>query len=118
MSKLPTALLASLDLWHRRLGHVDPNTVKAMVNNKVVEGIEFQSSGVNQCEGCILGKGRRAPFPKFSTTRSTSLLEIVNSDVMSPFEVSSLGGSRYVVTFIDDFSRWTVTYAMKSKAEV
>ena len=32
--------------------------------------------------------------------------------------VDSIGGSKYFVTFIDDFSRYTTVYTMKNKNEV
>ena len=32
--------------------------------------------------------------------------------------VTSVGGSRYFVTFIDDYSRYTTVYMMKHKSEV
>lgn len=45
-------------------------------------------------------------------------MDLVHSDVYSPNEVASLGGKRYLVTFIDDFSRYTVVYFLKEKSEV
>jgi len=44
-------------------------------------------------------------------------LELVHSDVCGPLETPSLGGSRYFVTFIDDFSKWTFVYTMKKKSD-
>eukprot|EP00171_Calliarthron_tuberculosum_P022304 IDg22304t1 len=59
----------------------------------------------------------RAPIPKVSTTRAQDLLELVHSDVAGPLPVTSKGGARYFVTFIDDKSRWTEVYPMKTKSE-
>ena len=72
---------------------------------------------VSACTGCALGKAQRTPIPKKSQFRCSRLLELVHSDLNGPIEVPSLGGSRYFVTFIDDFSRWTSLYTMKAKSE-
>jgi len=71
----------------------------------------------DKCVGCVMGKGHRTTIPKLSTSKSNRLLELVHSDVNGPLEIPSLGGSRYFVTFVDDFSRWTVMYTMKAKSE-
>ena len=46
------------------------------------------------------------------------LLEAVYTDVCGPFEIESLGGNRYFVTFIDDYSRKLWIYLLKRKSEV
>eukprot|EP00794_Sanderia_malayensis_P014530 gene14530-biopygen11634 len=45
------------------------------------------------------------------------LLELIHSDV-GIVNIDSVGGSRYYVTFTDDFSRYTVIYFLKKKSEV
>eukprot|EP00171_Calliarthron_tuberculosum_P001057 IDg1057t1 len=111
-----TALVASLNLWHQRLGHVSPSGIKSMADNEVVHGIELCNSQNNDaCIGCILGKGTRAPIPKSSSTKTKKVLELVHSDVMGPLEVPSVGRNRYIITFIDDYSNWTVEYTMQNK---
>ena len=45
-------------------------------------------------------------------------LEMVHTDVWGPSPVSSLGGSRFYVTFIDDFSRKVWVYFLKHKSDV
>jgi hypothetical protein len=69
------------------------------------------------CEGCVEGKQHRAPFPKDGATRATKPLEIVHSDVCGPMRTTSMGGARYFVTFIDDFSRRVWIYMLKTKGE-
>ena len=115
-----SALLAkSTQLWHQRLAHIQPATIIEMSKSQAVRGLEIDDSREQTmtCAGCALGKAHRAVIPKKSHTRSTKLLELVHSDVNGPLEVPSLGGSRYFVTFIDDFSRWTSLYTMKTKSE-
>jgi len=63
----------------------------------------------------MLSKIHGLPFPKESITKSNELLELVHADVCGPFRVSSLGGSRYFVTFIDDKSRRIFVYFIRNK---
>lgn len=42
----------------------------------------------------------------------------MHSDVCGPMHEGSIGGSRYFLTFIDDFSRFVHVYFLKSKGEV
>ena len=64
-----------------------------------------------------MGKQHRQPFPKKSQSRSSQPLELIHSDVCGPMSVNSVGGSRYFVTFIDDYSRFTTVYFMKHESE-
>jgi hypothetical protein len=60
------------------------------------------SEGV--CEGCILDKHPEEKFEKGKETRTSSSLELVQSDIMGPFSHSSINKASYVITFIDDYS--------------
>ena len=44
-------------------------------------------------------------FLKTGRTPKVEKLELVHIDLWGPFPVTSLGGSRYYITFIDDSSR-------------
>jgi hypothetical protein len=84
----------------------------------MVVGIqELQSAYKGVCRGCALGKNIKKTFPS-SENRSKKILDLIHSDVCSPMPVKSLGGSLYYVTFIDDFSRKTWMYLLKTKDEV
>ena len=65
-----------------------------------------------------MGKQHRCPYPQGHSECSTQTFEVIHSNVCGPRSVSSLGGSRYYVTFIDDYTRYTCVYFMKNKSEV
>ncbi len=69
------------------------------------------------CEGCIQGKHQRTSFPKDEATRASQLLEILHTDVCKPMKITSNGGVRYFLTFIDDFSKKTHVYFFNAKGE-
>ncbi len=114
------ACVASMQLWHERLAarrserHRKNGSIMGVVKGVNISG-PLQSPQV--CVGCIYGKGHRLPFPKTSISRSTAVLDLVHSDVLRPVNVPSLGGSRYFITFIDDYSKWTTVYIMRNKSE-
>lgn len=93
--------------------------IKKMDRNEVVDDISVSPSQPFNMPGCIYGKGHRktwAASPDVSST-STVLLQLVNSDVMGIIAIKALGGTRYVVAFIEDLSRWTTTYVMRTNSE-
>ena len=49
---------------------------------------------------------------------SSRKLQLIHSGVCGPMPVESLGGQRYFVTIIDDYSRCCMVHFMKHKSEV
>ena len=116
------AFLASktgdIDLWHRRMGHLSIDAFKKLANG-MVEDLDIDSNRAPDfCKACLQGKQHRIPFPTSGATRATDILEIVHSDVCGPMSKTSLGKTRYFLTFIDDKSRMTFVYFLRSKDEV
>jgi len=70
------------------------------------------------CENCIYGKQKRIRFLRVGKEKKSEKLELVHTDIWGPTQVSSLGGSRYYVTFIDDATRKTWIYCIKNKSDV
>ena len=86
---------------------------KDMVKGMNISGIDV--SDENVCHGCVLGKSKRLPFPKKSEHFTSKPLELIHSDVCGPVHVPSFGGSRYFVSFTDDFSRYVTVSILKTK---
>jgi hypothetical protein len=65
-------------------------------------------------KGCVFGKHHQEPFQYGKAWKVKNLLELVHSDV-SRINLHSLIGTRYILTFIDDLSRFTWVYFLKNK---
>ena len=74
------------------------------------------SEGV--CLGCEAGKHPEEKYDKGKSWKTTTVLELVHSDVVGPFPVPSFGKARYVLTFIDDYSGYTWVFFLTHKSEV
>jgi transposase InsO family protein len=68
------------------------------------------------CEDCLVGKQHRDSIPKSSIWKSTKRLELVHSDICGPITPASNSDNKYIMTFIDDFSRKTWVYFLKNKS--
>ena len=53
----------------------------------------------------------------FTTIRNSQLLELVHFDICELNGILTRGSNRYFITFIDDCSRYTYVYLMRSKDE-
>ena len=62
-------------------------------------------------------KFAKSPFPS-SDSRTTGILDLIHSDVSGRMSHVSLSGFEYYVLFIDDQSRKTWIYFLKTKSEV
>jgi hypothetical protein len=104
------------ELWHRRYTHINYQALPFL--KRMVEGIpELQSTHEGIFKGCALGKNIKKPFPS-NNNISKEILDLIHSNVCGLMPVKSLGGSLYYVIFIDDYSRKTWSYLLKTKDEV
>lgn len=104
-------------LWHLRLGHIGEKGLRTLKNKNLVNGLNDCNLEFDFCEHCIYGKENRIQFYS-SSYKSSSILDLIHSDVFGLADVSSVGKLVYYVSFIDDFSRRTWVYFLKSKAKV
>jgi len=111
----PTSDVDVTKLWHMRLGHMSERGMTILCKRGLLCG--QCTSSLEFCEHCVFGKQKRLSF---STTihRTKEMLDYIHSDLWGPSRVPSKGnGSRYMLTFIDDFSRKVWAYFLKEKSE-
>ena len=72
---------------------------------------------LNKCADCLVGKQHRVAFKSLPPHKKPELLDLVHSDVCK-MSVRSIGGAKYFVTFIDDFSRKVWAFSLKPKDQV
>ncbi|GKC10617.1 gag-pol polyprotein [Tanacetum coccineum] len=77
---------------------------------------KLDTHDISDCSGCKLAKFPAQPFSN-SISSSTAPFDLVHSDVWGPAPVSTKGGFRYYVSFIDEFTRYTWVYMMKRRSD-
>ena len=65
----------------------------------------------------LLGQQHTLPFNFGKSRRARYLLKLVHTELVGPMQVTSIGGSTYFITFIDDFSHRTWVHFLKNKYE-
>lgn len=107
------------ELWHRRYGHLSYPQLKTLVQDDMVDGINVRPEDfmAELCEPCIMAKHNKAPFGH-SESKTTAPLELIHMDVCGPMQTTSLGGSKYVATFLDDYSRLSLVRPIARKSDV
>ena len=85
------------------------------INHFHVSLAHAHSSVLTACSGCSMAKGIRAPTPHPTTSRAAAPMDMVHINTAGPFQ-ESLGGSRYVVMFVDSASRFQRLYGTRDKS--
>lgn len=111
-----TVTTSTADLWHKRLGHLCRYGMKLMQDD-LVTGAKFTGDNNKICVS-LEGKQARCPFKKINYKRATAKLELIHSDMCGPMSIESIDEKRYLLIFVDNYSRKICGYILKSKTEV
>nr|GEX43606.1 retrovirus-related Pol polyprotein from transposon TNT 1-94 [Tanacetum cinerariifolium] len=105
-------------LWHRRLSHLNFDTINLLSKNDIVVGLpKLKFVKDHLCSSCELGKAKRKSFHAKLTPSSKRQLQLLHMDLCGPMRVASMNGKRYVLVIVDDYSRYTWTHFLRSKDE-
>jgi len=107
----------STQLWHCRYGHLHYKGLNNLEQKEMVSGLPKLKALSTLCKTCLVGKQYRGPFPKESTWRASQILQLVHADICGPINPISNSKKRYMITFIDDYSRKTWIYFLIEKSE-
>ncbi|KAH9727213.1 Integrase catalytic domain-containing protein [Citrus sinensis] len=93
-------------MWHLKLIHMSEQGLKILSEQKLLSGLK--SVSLPFCEYCVISR---------SITRTKCILDLIHSDIWKSPD-TSMGGAKYMVTFIDDYSRRCWMYPIKKKSDV
>ncbi|KAL8118058.1 hypothetical protein AgCh_015817 [Apium graveolens] len=105
-------------LWHKKLSHLNFKTMNELVKKDLVRGIplvEFIKDGL--CNACQKGKQIKASFRKKLDSAIEEPLQLLHMDLFGPVNVLSISRKRFCLVIVDDFSKFSWTYFLKSKDE-
>jgi len=98
----------NIEIWHNRLGHFYINDIEKYLNLHDINN--------KQCKDCGISKMKRYPH-NGTTPKASKLLETIHSDIIGPIKPVFIDGMKYILTFIDEFSRKSWIFPLKEKAE-
>jgi hypothetical protein len=106
-------------LMHRRLAHVEMNTLNKLLKKELVRGlndVKFEKD--KPCSTCQASKKVANTHPTKAYMSTSRVLELLHMDLFGPTIYKSLGGNLYCLVIIDDYSRYTWTFFLHDKSEV
>ncbi|CAI6005700.1 unnamed protein product [Closterium sp. NIES-64] len=109
-------------LWHHRLGHPSLLRLRGMVSRVLVSGLPrslppLPPGPAPTCVPCVEGRQQAAPHSSQSPPTEAPL-QTLHMDVWGPARVCGQGHERYFLLVVDDYSRYTTVFPLRSKGDV
>nr|GEY45329.1 retrotransposon protein, putative, Ty1-copia subclass [Tanacetum cinerariifolium] len=103
-----------VQVWHKILGHISEAGLQALEK----QGLFGKKSlgKLDFCENYVLGKSHRLSFG-VGRHNTQGVIDYVHSDLWGPSQVESLGGKRYFLSIVDNYSRRLWVYILRFKHE-
>nr|GFB17641.1 retrovirus-related Pol polyprotein from transposon TNT 1-94 [Tanacetum cinerariifolium] len=105
-------------LWHQRLSHLNFATINNLVKNNLVRGLpkmKFKKDHLSSA--CEQGKIHRKHHKSKTAFPSNQPLYLLHTDLCGLMRVESINGKRCVLVVVNDFSRYTWVFFLRSKDE-
>ena len=112
---------ASLDikwLWHKRLSHLNFKTLNSLSKDGLVIGQpEHTFTRESLCLACEKGKKTSASFKSKQVSSVNSPLRLLQMNLLGPVNIQSIVGKNYTLVIIDEYSRYTWVFFLRSKSD-
>ncbi|WVZ17715.1 hypothetical protein V8G54_010697 [Vigna mungo] len=100
------------NLWHARFGHLSNDSLHLLQNKHAYITNDTQIP----CDACHRAKQKKLPYTA-STSHSSCPFHLLHIDIWGP-STASMNGFKYLLTIVDDFSRYTWIIPMSDKSFV
>jgi hypothetical protein len=105
-------------LWHRHLAHVGMKNLHKLLKGDHMLGLTdicFEKD--RPCAACQSGKQVGSTHHGKNVMTTSRPLELLHMDLFGPVAYLSIGGSKYVLVIVDDFSYFTWVFFLQDKSE-
>ena len=115
---------AKVDIYkliHSRLMGVSRSTLLTMSKKNLMNDLPASKKIAKAdcfCDSCVYAKMAKLPFKKKSQRTTSEPLELVHWDVFGQLAPHALGGERYVLIIVDDYTRAVWAIPLHKKSEV
>ncbi|GKE00880.1 retrovirus-related pol polyprotein from transposon TNT 1-94 [Tanacetum coccineum] len=105
-------------IWHRRLSHLNFSTINQITSKYLLDGLlKFKYNKDHLCSACEQGKRKKASLPPKLVPSTKSKLKLLHMDLCGSMRVASINGKKYILVIVDDYSRYTWVYFLRTKDE-
>ncbi|TYK06165.1 Peptidase aspartic, catalytic [Cucumis melo var. makuwa] len=111
-----TTIQTPVDAW--KLGHISMRSLDKVIRNEAVVGIpSLDINGKFFCGDCQVGKKTKISHKSLKECYTIRVFELLHLDLMGLMQTESLGGKKYVLVVVDDYSRFTWVLFLKGKSD-
>ncbi|CAI9294267.1 unnamed protein product [Lactuca saligna] len=104
-------------IWHKRFSHLNFKNLSKISNQDLVRGLpKFSVVKDKMCSACEQGKQTKSSFKPKSCSSISVPLYLLHMDLFGPIPVRSLGGNKYTLVVVDEFTRFTWVVFLKKKS--
>ncbi|KAJ9547336.1 LOW QUALITY PROTEIN: hypothetical protein OSB04_019879 [Centaurea solstitialis] len=112
------ASMSESSLWHRRMWHMNFKNMNLLVKNNLVRGLPAKEfSCDDKCVACLKCKQHKSSRKSKEVNTISSPLQLLHMDLFGPTNVMSIGKKSYCLVIVDDYSRFTWVYFLRTKDE-
>jgi hypothetical protein len=105
-------------LWHRCLAHVGMKDLHKLLKGEHVLGLtDVYFEKDRPCAACQAGKQVGSNHQSKNMMSTSRPLELLHMDLFGAVTYLSIGGSKYGLVVVDDFSRFTWVFFLQDKPE-
>jgi transposase InsO family protein len=105
-------------IWQRRLAHVGMKNPHKLLKREHILGltnVHFEKDRV--CSACQTGKQVGAHHPHKNIMTTNMPLELLHMDLFGPITYISIGGSKYCLVIVDEYSHFTWVFFLQEKSQ-
>ena len=104
--------------WHKRLGHVNFNHLEKLSKKNIIRGLpRINIKQDVKCDTCLKNKMVSISHKSKKLISTNRPLELLHLDLFGPTRVLSIGGSKYGLVVVDDYSRYTWVMFLRHKRD-
>ena len=93
---------------HRAFGHASVESLRTILKQHNFRGVSEEHIKLLQpCNACMLGKCHKVGKSRLTADKATTFGYRLCADCCGPFRTQSIGGAKYLMVAIDEFSSWT-----------
>jgi histone deacetylase 1/2 len=109
-----TAVRASYQIWHNRIGHASSLVLQKSISAFT---LPIAKQRLPVCSDCQQARSSQLSFTT-NNHKSINPLDIVHTDVWGPTPILSNSGARYYLCFLDDCTKFIWLFPLKIKSDV